>query len=84
MRIGILGDIHGNLEALTAVVDAMKKEGIDEWVQVGRNDFDVKGSLLQQTVTIPDRVRSKLEGLTQDTGGDDDYDDYDDEESDDY
>ena len=35
MRIGILGDIHGNLEALTAVVEAMKNEGVDEWVQVG-------------------------------------------------
>ena len=35
MRIGILGDIHGNLEALTAVVAAMRQEGIDEWVQVG-------------------------------------------------
>jgi diadenosine tetraphosphatase ApaH/serine/threonine PP2A family protein phosphatase len=35
MRIGILGDIHGNMEALTAVVDAMRKEGVDEWVQVG-------------------------------------------------
>jgi len=35
MRFGILGDIHGNREALTAVVDAMRAEGIDEWVQVG-------------------------------------------------
>lgn len=35
MRIGILGDIHGNLEALTAVVQAMRSERIDEWVQVG-------------------------------------------------
>src|SRR5262249_21621 len=35
MRFGILGDIHGNREALTAVVDAMRAEGVDEWVQVG-------------------------------------------------
>jgi diadenosine tetraphosphatase ApaH/serine/threonine PP2A family protein phosphatase len=35
MRIGILGDIHSNLEALTAVLDAMRNERIDEWVQVG-------------------------------------------------
>lgn len=35
MRIGILGDIHGNMEALTAVVDAMRGERIDQWVQVG-------------------------------------------------
>ena len=35
MRIGILGDIHGNMEALTSVVGAMRAEGIDEWVQVG-------------------------------------------------
>jgi diadenosine tetraphosphatase ApaH/serine/threonine PP2A family protein phosphatase len=35
MRIGILGDIHGNMEALTAVVAAMRKDGVEEWVQVG-------------------------------------------------
>ncbi|MCY2955786.1 MAG: metallophosphoesterase [Planctomycetota bacterium] len=35
MRIGILGDIHSNLEALSAVVLEMRKERIDEWVQVG-------------------------------------------------
>lgn len=35
MRIGILGDIHGNMEALSAVVAAMRRERIDEWVQVG-------------------------------------------------
>jgi len=35
MRIGILGDIHSNLEALTAVVGAMRADGVDHWVQVG-------------------------------------------------
>jgi diadenosine tetraphosphatase ApaH/serine/threonine PP2A family protein phosphatase len=35
MRIGVLGDVHGNMEALTAVVAAMRADGIDEWVQVG-------------------------------------------------
>ncbi len=35
MRIAVLGDIHGNLEALSSVVDAARKEGVDEWVQVG-------------------------------------------------
>lgn len=35
MRIGILGDVHANLEALTAVVQALQAEGVDEWVQVG-------------------------------------------------
>lgn len=35
MRIGILGDVHANLEALQAVVQALKNEGVDEWVQVG-------------------------------------------------
>ncbi|MEZ5966560.1 MAG: metallophosphoesterase family protein [Planctomycetota bacterium] len=35
MRIGILGDIHSNLEALTAAVRAMRAEGVDHWVQVG-------------------------------------------------
>jgi diadenosine tetraphosphatase ApaH/serine/threonine PP2A family protein phosphatase len=35
MRIGILGDIHSNLEALTAVLDATRALRIDHWVQVG-------------------------------------------------
>jgi diadenosine tetraphosphatase ApaH/serine/threonine PP2A family protein phosphatase len=35
MRIGILGDIHGNAEALRAVVAAMRRDQVDTWVQVG-------------------------------------------------
>ena len=35
MKIGILGDIHGNLEALHAVVEAMRRDQVDTWVQVG-------------------------------------------------
>lgn len=35
MRIGILGDIHSNFEALTAVVAALRNDGVDTWVQVG-------------------------------------------------
>lgn len=35
MRIGILGDIHANAEALRAVVAALRAEGVDQWVQVG-------------------------------------------------
>ena len=35
MKIGILGDIHGNLDALTAVVEALQRENVDAWVQVG-------------------------------------------------
>ena len=35
MKIGILGDIHGNAEALQAVVSALRKDGADTWVQVG-------------------------------------------------
>ena len=35
MRIGILGDIHSNLEALTVTADRLKEENIDHWVQVG-------------------------------------------------
>ncbi len=35
MRIGILGDVHSNLEALTTVVEALQSERIDHWVQVG-------------------------------------------------
>jgi len=35
MRIGILGDIHSNLEALEAVVERVRGIGVDHWVQVG-------------------------------------------------
>ena len=35
MRIGILGDVHGNLEALEATVTALQSASIDHWVQVG-------------------------------------------------
>jgi predicted phosphodiesterase len=35
MRIGVLGDIHGNAEALRAVIAAMRRDGVDTWVQVG-------------------------------------------------
>ena len=35
MRIGILGDIHANFEALTAVVDALRADRVDTYVQVG-------------------------------------------------
>jgi diadenosine tetraphosphatase ApaH/serine/threonine PP2A family protein phosphatase len=35
MRIGILGDIHSNAEALHAVVDALRRDGADCFVQVG-------------------------------------------------
>lgn len=35
MRIGILGDIHSNLEALQAVVRELKQANLDQWVQVG-------------------------------------------------
>lgn len=35
MRIGILGDVHSNLEALQAVLEAMRNDGVDHWLQVG-------------------------------------------------
>lgn len=35
MRIGILGDIHANAEALTAVVKALRDDCADVYVQVG-------------------------------------------------
>lgn len=35
MRYGIFSDIHSNLEALEAVIEAYKKEGIDKYLCVG-------------------------------------------------
>jgi diadenosine tetraphosphatase ApaH/serine/threonine PP2A family protein phosphatase len=35
MRLGILGDVHGNLEALEATSSAMLEEGVDHILQVG-------------------------------------------------
>ncbi len=35
MRIAILGDVHGNLEALNAVIAKVHEEQVDRWVQVG-------------------------------------------------
>lgn len=35
MKIGILGDIHGNLSALQAAVSAMDRKGIDQVLSVG-------------------------------------------------
>lgn len=35
MRIGILGDVHSNLEALTAAVARLRDERVEHWVQVG-------------------------------------------------
>ncbi len=35
MRIGILSDVHSNLESLQAVLDACEKEQIDEYVCLG-------------------------------------------------
>jgi diadenosine tetraphosphatase ApaH/serine/threonine PP2A family protein phosphatase len=35
MRIGILSDVHSNLEALTAVLEDAKKQNIDDYVCVG-------------------------------------------------
>mgnify|MGYP001611706522 CR=1 FL=1 len=35
MRIGILGDVHSNLEALQASVGKLREERVEHWVQVG-------------------------------------------------
>ncbi|MBK8980558.1 MAG: metallophosphoesterase family protein [Planctomycetes bacterium] len=35
MLIGILGDVHGNLEALDAVIASARRANVDHWVQVG-------------------------------------------------
>ena len=35
MRYGILGDVHGNLEALQVAVDGLRKRGVDRFLQMG-------------------------------------------------
>jgi len=35
MRYGIISDIHGNLEALETAIEALSREGIDEYLCVG-------------------------------------------------
>jgi diadenosine tetraphosphatase ApaH/serine/threonine PP2A family protein phosphatase len=35
MRIGIFSDVHANIEALGAVVEALKQEGVDLYVSIG-------------------------------------------------
>ncbi len=35
MRYGIFSDVHSNYEAMTAVLDAMKREGIEEYLFLG-------------------------------------------------
>jgi len=35
VRIGVFSDVHGNLEALTKVLDALKKESVDRFICIG-------------------------------------------------
>ena len=35
MKYGILGDIHGNLEALEAVLEEMDRSGVEKYISVG-------------------------------------------------
>ena len=35
MRIGIFSDVHANIEAMNAVIDAYKSERIDKYVCIG-------------------------------------------------
>jgi len=35
MRIGIFSDVHANIEALSAVMEAFRNEGIDKYVSIG-------------------------------------------------
>lgn len=55
MRLGLIGDIHGNAEALKAVLEAAKVEGIDA--------FCVTGDLVGYYYD-PDRVLDLLAGWT--------------------
>jgi len=56
MRIAIISDIHGNLEALKTVLEDIKKRGIDKIYCLG--DIIAKGSHLQECV---DLVRENCE-----------------------
>lgn len=53
MRYAILSDIHGNLEALSAVMDALSREGIDRYLCLG----DVVGYGADPTACV-DRLRA--------------------------
>ena len=35
MKYGILGDIHGNLEALSSVLEEMENQGVEKYISVG-------------------------------------------------
>ena len=35
MRYGLISDIHGNLEALEAVLETLAKEGVDAYLCMG-------------------------------------------------
>jgi len=35
MRLGIFSDVHANIEAMNAVLDAFKSERIDKYVCIG-------------------------------------------------
>jgi len=35
MRYGLFSDVHSNIEAMTVVADALKKEGVDEYLCLG-------------------------------------------------
>ena len=35
MRYGVLGDIHGNIEALETVISCLEKDGVDHYISVG-------------------------------------------------
>lgn len=35
MRLGVISDVHGNLHALRATIDVLRREGVDGWLSVG-------------------------------------------------
>ena len=48
MRIGILGDVHGNMEALEAVTKAMLEEGVDLLLPVPKGLVDERLSCTER------------------------------------
>lgn len=66
MKLAIISDIHGNLEALQAVLDFLKKEGIDEIVCLG--DIVGYGANPNECIDLIKKVTDKVIAGNHDWG----------------